>query len=126
MEFFELSKRQPQNGQWCLLQEWTENRKRILLFHWPQQWDEISGCFGLHKRVVRWTPLPEHYLDNGKGWKSPYRGDDFPDSDTPCLVCVDSASVFRRPVYAYYKADLSKFLGITDGTVIAFMELKER
>ena len=66
MQFFDLDKRKPKDGEFCLIKEWDPPRKRILLFCTTQQWDEQSGQFGFHERVVQWAPLPPHYLDKVK------------------------------------------------------------
>ncbi len=118
MRFYDLRKRKPANGQYCVVKEPMVGRTELHVFHQPQFYYEDEGFGYHHPNVVSWAPVPEHVNRNRKGWKSVYWGDDLPDRDCECLVCSED----RRTVgYAYFLAAKQRFLACEN--VIAFMEI---
>ena len=113
MRFYDIDKKRPKNGQWCLIKEKFGNEVDLSL--WPQcYWDDCG--FMYHPDVVAWAPMPDHISVNPDGWKSEYRGDELPSKSCWCLVCDDKS---RNVFSAYFDVSKQRFLAYPD--VVAFM-----
>lgn len=122
MKFYDITKCKPHNGQWCFIRELDASGKRVLLLPVMQCWYDGEGFTG-HARVVSWAPIPPHINVDPRGWLSPYRGDDLPDKDAECLVCIENR---KTPFYAYFHLELDKFLGVPSGDVLAYQYMEPR
>ena len=117
MRFYNIDKKLPQEGQWCLIKEKIRNRKDVHVSIWPQHYYEHCG-FMCHPDVIGWSPMPEHICHNNKGWKSEFRGDELPSKSCWCVVCADKNEIVSC---AYFDAPKQRFLGYPN--VVAFMSI---
>ncbi len=122
MKFYDIKQRQPTKGQWCIIKEKINNGKAVDVFQQPQQFFEETEFTG-HSGVVSWAPVPQHALENWRGWKSEYRGDDLPKKSCQCLVCFDNNRMWDVRI-AYYHTGLGRFVGLGQREVIAYMEIQ--
>ncbi len=119
MQFHDLQKKLPKHGQRCVIKEKLNNRVDIAGSACLQIWFDDSR-FMCHPNVVSWAPVPEHVNIDPVGWLSEYRGHDLPERSCSCLVSTESSKVVR---YAYFHAELNKFLGFLHGDVLAFIPI---
>lgn len=119
MRFYYIEKKQPRDGQWCLIREERDYDQGIVLYPHPQKYFQDSG-FISHPKVVSWAPVPQNVIGNPLGWSSEFRGDDLPDADCNCLICLDGGDRYSLPRVAFYLAKKQAFCGIGERNVIAW------
>lgn len=119
MKFYHIEKKQPRDGQWCLIREKQNYDAVIVLYPHPQQYFRDIG-FQCHPGVVSWAPVPMNVTGNPLGWSSEFRGDELPDTDCNCLICLDGDDRYSLPRVAFYLAKKQTFYGIGERNVIAW------
>jgi len=119
MKFCDLQKKTPTHGQSCVIKERIGKRTEVFGSACMQTWWDDSR-FMCHPNVVAWAPVPEHVNINPNGWFSEFRGDDLPKRSCGCLVSTESSKSVK---YAFYSADLGRFLGHGLADVLAFIPI---